>query len=51
MRRALTNLVDNAIASVRGDGEPGGKAGHVLVRTAHEPTAMPVLIAATPNTI
>jgi two-component system nitrogen regulation sensor histidine kinase NtrY len=37
MRRALTNLVDNAIAAVRGHAGANGQAGHVLVRTAHEP--------------
>ena len=38
MRRALTNLVDNAIAAVRADTGADDQAGHVVVRTAHEPS-------------
>jgi two-component system nitrogen regulation sensor histidine kinase NtrY len=38
MRRALTNLVDNAITAARADVAVHGQAGHVVVRTAHEPS-------------
>jgi len=37
MRRALTNLIDNAIAAVRSDGGSAGAGGHVRLRTEHDP--------------
>jgi two-component system nitrogen regulation sensor histidine kinase NtrY len=37
MRRALENLIDNAIAAVRRDDGSSQEPGHVRLRTAHDP--------------
>ncbi len=36
MRRALTNLIDNAVAAVRQSGRGAGEAGHIRLRSVHD---------------
>ena len=38
IRRALTNLIDNAIAAVRGVGPDEGRVGHIRLRSSYDPS-------------
>jgi two-component system nitrogen regulation sensor histidine kinase NtrY len=43
IRRALTNLIDNAIAAVRGvDGHANERPGHIRLRSLHDPSLQSV---------